>query len=77
MRANKDETVRLIAPIMHQSPEIASRAYDVVMPTFSDTGKFDPKAVAVLRRSFMDMNLLPSEPDMSKLYTEKFLPGAS
>ena len=49
----------------------------VLKPTFSDTGKFDPTAVAVLRRSFMDMNLLPSEPDMSKLYTEKFLPGAS
>jgi NitT/TauT family transport system substrate-binding protein len=28
MKANKDETVRLIAPIMHQSPEIANKAYD-------------------------------------------------
>jgi ABC-type nitrate/sulfonate/bicarbonate transport system substrate-binding protein len=77
MKHNKEETVQIITPVMHQSPEIVSRAYDVVMPTFSDTGKFDPKAVAVLRRSFMDMNLLPSEPDMSQLYTEKFLPGAS
>ncbi len=77
MKKNKQETVDIVAPVMHQSPEIASRAYDVVMPTFSDTGKFDPKALAVLRRSFLEMNLLPSEPDMSKLYTEKFLPGAS
>jgi NitT/TauT family transport system substrate-binding protein len=77
MRQHKEETLRIVAPIMNQPPEIVSRAYDVVMPTFSDTGKFDPKAVAVLRRSFIEMNLLPSEPDMSKLYTEKFLPGAS
>jgi ABC-type nitrate/sulfonate/bicarbonate transport system substrate-binding protein len=77
MKANKDETVKIIAPIMHQSPEIASRAYDAVMPTFSNTGRFEPKAVAVLSRSFVQMNLLPEEPDMSKLYTEKFLPGAS
>jgi hypothetical protein len=77
MKGNKAETVRIVAPIMHQPPEIVSRAYDVVMPDFSDTGKFDPKAVAVLSRSFLDMNLLPSEPDMRKLYTEKFLPGAS
>jgi ABC-type nitrate/sulfonate/bicarbonate transport system substrate-binding protein len=77
MKSHKEETVQLITPIMRQSPEIVSRAYDVVMPTFSDTGKFDPQAVAILRRSFMDMNLLPAEPDMSKLYTEKFLPGAS
>jgi NitT/TauT family transport system substrate-binding protein len=77
MRQNKEETLRIVAPIMHQPPEIVSGAYDVVMPTFSDTGRFDPKAVAVLRRSFIEMNLLPSEPDMSKLYTEKFLPSAS
>ncbi|HEY3920389.1 MAG TPA: ABC transporter substrate-binding protein [Stellaceae bacterium] len=77
MKANKDETVKLIAPIMHQSPEIASRAYDVVMPVFSDTGRFEPKALAVLSRSFVEMKLLPSEPDMSKLYTEEFLPGHS
>lgn len=77
MRQNKDEAVAIAAPVMHKAPEIAARAYDEVMPSLSDTGKFDPKAVAVLRRSFVEMNLLPSEPDMSKLYTEKFLPGAS
>jgi NitT/TauT family transport system substrate-binding protein len=77
MKANKGETIDLIAPIMHQSPEIATRAYDAVMPVFSDTGRFEAKALAVLSRSFVDMKLLPTEPDMSKLYTEKFLPGRS
>jgi len=75
MRHNKDETVKLVAPVMHASIDIASRDYDVTMPTFSDTGKFEPKALAVLARSFVQMKLLPSEPDMSKLYTEKFLPS--
>ena len=75
MKANKDETVKLVAPVMHTSPEIASRDYDVTMPTFSDTGKFEPKPLAVLARSFVQMGALPSEPDMSKLYTEKFLPS--
>jgi len=76
MKANKDEAVKLVAPVMHQQPEIAAKAYDAVMPVFSDTGRFEPKAVAVLSRSFVQMNLLPTEPDMSKLYTEKFLPKA-
>jgi len=76
MRKNKDETVKLAAPVMHKSPEIAARAYDEVMPSLSDTGKFDPKALKVLSKSFIDMKLLDKEPDMSKLYTEKFLPGA-
>ena len=42
----------------------------------SDTGRFDPKALAVLARSFVQMGQLPAEPDMSKLYTEKFLPNS-
>ena len=41
---------------------------------FSDTGKFDPKALAVLAKSFVELKTLPTEPDMSKLYTEAFLP---
>jgi hypothetical protein len=31
----------------------------------------------VLALSFVQMNQLPAEPDMSKLFTEKFLPGAT
>jgi ABC-type nitrate/sulfonate/bicarbonate transport system substrate-binding protein len=75
MRKNKDETVRIAAPVMHQSLEITARAYDEIMPSFSDTGKFDPKALAVLSRSFVQMGQLQAEPDMSKLYTEAFLPS--
>jgi NitT/TauT family transport system substrate-binding protein len=76
MRKNKDETVKIAAPVMHQPPDIATRAYDEIMPSFSDTGRFDPKALAVLARSFVQMGQLPAEPDMSKLYTEKFLPNS-
>ena len=31
----------------------------------------------MLARSFVEMKMLPAAPDMSKLYTEKFLPGAA
>jgi len=75
MRKNKAETVRIGAEVTHVTPEIESRVYDVVMPMFSDNGRFDPDAVAVLARSFVDLKLLSSEPDMSKLYTERFLPN--
>ena len=44
------------------------------MAMFSDTGRFDPKALETLRKSYVELQLLPSEPDMSKLYTEAFLP---
>ena len=75
MRQNKDDTVRVAAPIMNVSPAIAARAYDELMPMFSDTGRFNAKALATLQRSFVDMGTLPEAPDMSTLYTEAFLPA--
>jgi ABC-type nitrate/sulfonate/bicarbonate transport system substrate-binding protein len=75
MRAHKDETVALAAPVMHQDAEIVAMNYDQTMNDFSTTGRFDPKALAVLAQSFVEMKTLPSAPDMSKLYTEKLLPN--
>jgi len=43
---------------------------------FNRTGNFDPKALSVLARSFVEMGTLASEPDMQSLVTEKYLPGA-
>jgi ABC-type nitrate/sulfonate/bicarbonate transport system substrate-binding protein len=75
MRAHKDDVVRIGAEATHVTPEIESRVYDAVMPMFSDTGRFDPKATAILAKSFVDLKLMPTEPDMTKLYTERFLPA--
>ena len=75
IRGHKDVMVKKAAEIMNVTPEIASRAYDDVMPMFSADGRFNPKALAVLARSFVQMGELDKEPDMSKLYTERFLPN--
>lgn len=72
MRANKAETVKITAPVMHVSEAIAAKTYDTVMPEFSETGRFEPKSVAVLARSFADSH--QPVPDLAKFYTEKFLP---
>ena len=37
--------------------------------------KDDLKGLATLARSFVELHTLPAEPDMSKLYTEAFLPA--
>lgn len=75
MRAHKDETVKLAAPVMGKPEPIVAEAYDIVMPSLSDTGRFDPKGLATLARSFVDMKLFETAPDMAKLYTEKYLPN--
>ena len=74
MRANKADTVRIAKDVMGTDEATAGMIYDELMPMFSDTGRFDPKALAVLSRSFVEMKTLPSEPDMSKLVIEAFLP---
>ena len=75
MRGNKAETVRIAKDIMGTDETAAGIIYDELMPMFSGTGTFDPKALAVLSRSFVEMKTLPSEPDMSKLTTSAFLPN--
>jgi ABC-type nitrate/sulfonate/bicarbonate transport system substrate-binding protein len=77
MRKNKAASVPIAAQVTHVAPDVVARAYDRIMPMFSDTGRFDPQATAVLAQSFVDLKLLPSKPDMTKLYTEKFLPAAA
>ena len=74
MRANKTTTVETTMAVLDVNHGIAERTYDTLMPMFSSDGKFDPKALTALSRSFVELKFLPAEPDMSKLYTEEFLP---
>jgi NitT/TauT family transport system substrate-binding protein len=76
MRQHKDETVKIAAPIVGASPDIIARTYDEVMPMYSADGKFSRKALDGMSQSFVDLGLLPTPPDMSQLYTERFLPGS-
>jgi NitT/TauT family transport system substrate-binding protein len=74
MAANRDETIKLVMPVSGLPEDIQTREYDTVMPMMSRDLRFKPKALAVLARSFTELHILKTKPDMSKLYTEKFLP---
>ena len=74
MRANKAATVKIAAEVTDKDEEITSKVYDELMPMFSDDGRFDAKALTLLSRSLVELDILKAEPDMSKLYTEDFLP---
>ena len=74
MRRDKAKSVEIAADVMGTDAATASTIYDELMPMFSGDGRFNPKALAVLQRSFVEMKTLTEEPDMSKLYTEAFLP---
>jgi ABC-type nitrate/sulfonate/bicarbonate transport system substrate-binding protein len=74
MRANRDETVRIAAEMTGMPLPIQAREYDIIMPMFNLDGRFDAEILATLKRSFADLKLLDEPPDMTKLYTEDFLP---
>ena len=74
MRRNKAETVAIAKEVISKDEGITNRNYDELMPMFSDDGKFNPKALSTLAKSYVELKVLPAEPDMSKLYTEAFLP---
>ena len=75
MRAERARTIEIAKDVIHVDPAITARTYDELMPMFSDDGKFNPKAMAALSRSYVDLKILPSAPNMSKFYTEEFLPN--
>ena len=74
MQRDKEQTVRIGTPIMKFDAAIVGKTYDVVIPKMSRNGRFDPKGLATLARSYVEMKTLPTKPDMAKFYTEKFLP---
>ena len=54
--------------------KLVDSIYEFQMSIFSDDGRFRPKALDAIRRSFVDLKILDREPDMAKLYTEALLP---
>jgi ABC-type nitrate/sulfonate/bicarbonate transport system substrate-binding protein len=75
MRTHKDETVAIAKDVIGKDADITARTYDALMPMFSDDGRFNPKALSVLAKSYVELKVLDKEPDPKQLYTEEFLPA--
>jgi len=62
-----------------QAPRSLSRSrrrdYDELIGMFNRTGRFNPAALAVLSRSFVEMGMLAQEPDIKTLITERIPAG--
>jgi ABC-type nitrate/sulfonate/bicarbonate transport system substrate-binding protein len=75
MRANKAATVAIGMQVLHKDADIMNRTYDELMPMFSSNGRFNQKALQTLAKSWVDLKILPKEPDLKTLYTEAYLPA--
>ena len=54
---------------------VMERTYDEEMPMMSADGVFDPKALAVLRPSLVEMGIIDREPKDEEMFTPRFVPA--
>jgi ABC-type nitrate/sulfonate/bicarbonate transport system substrate-binding protein len=73
MHENRAEAIRIGRTVTGHDQPVAEREYDLVMPAMTTTGHFDAKGLAAIARSFVDLGMTEKAPDMTLLYTEKFL----
>jgi len=73
MQSHRDETIALTMPLTGLPRNIDERVYDEQMPTLSTSGHFRPEAIALVKRSFVELGLLPQTPDDTAMYTDQFV----
>ncbi len=74
IRTHKAEAVKIESGITGFPESVMARDYDLTVGMFTKDCRFDAESIAALKRSFAELKLLPTTPDMSKLYTEEFIP---
>ncbi|MGH8734763.1 MAG: ABC transporter substrate-binding protein, partial [Burkholderiales bacterium] len=74
MRANKERTVEITAKVINLDRRVIGRVYDEQIKIFTSDGRFDPKALVVIRQSLVEMGILQQAPDDSVMFTTRFLP---
>ena len=74
VKTHKDETSNLAERVLHQSPSLARKVYDLEAGMFIDDGRFEAPAIAALKQSFIDMGTLRSAPADAELFTTQFVP---
>jgi NitT/TauT family transport system substrate-binding protein len=72
--ANKDETLQIAHEVLKFHPDVLNKAYDRLVGNYVTDGKFSPRALEMMARSYVELKLLDQKPEMTKLYTEDFLP---
>ena len=74
IRSHKAETVKIESAITGFPESVMAKDYDLTVGMFTKACGFDAELLETLKRSFVDLQLLPSPPGMATLYTEQFLP---
>jgi ABC-type nitrate/sulfonate/bicarbonate transport system substrate-binding protein len=74
MKSHRNESVKIASETLNMSLDLSSKLYDLLMPHYNLTGKFDVQAIDVISQSMLDMGMLATKPNLTKYFTEEFLP---
>lgn len=75
IRAHKAQAAKIESSVTGFPESVMARELDLTSGMFMKDCRFDAESIAALKRSFADLKLLPTAPDMSKLYTNQFTPN--
>ncbi len=77
-RGHRAETVAFAQKALNVDATVAGKVYDELIPAnyLSADGRFNPKALAAMSKSFVELKLADHEADLSQYVTETFLPPA-
>jgi NitT/TauT family transport system substrate-binding protein len=76
MRANRAVTVKIAATVNDNDPAAQAKEYDLIAPFLSVDGRFSRPGLDAIARSYVDLKMVDTLPDLSKTWTEQFLPPA-
>jgi NitT/TauT family transport system substrate-binding protein len=73
---HKAETVKIESAVTGFPESVMAQAWDIDMKgsLFVKDCRFDEESRTALKRSLVDLNLMPASTDISKLYTDAYLP---
>jgi len=74
MKAHKDESNAITAPLLRESAAVANKTYDLQMPMLELDGQFDPEGLELIKQSYVDLGLLDKKPSDDQMLTRQFLP---
>jgi NitT/TauT family transport system substrate-binding protein len=76
-RKNKAETVAFTRDTLGVRDSVAAEVYDQLMLSnfFSSDGVIAPSTRQAMSQSFVELKLLPTEEDLSRFVTDRFLPA--
>ena len=74
VKTHKAETAAFMAPLLNESEKVFNEIYDHEASILIDDGHFDPKAIEIIKDSFIDMGILDKKPTNDQLFTTRFLP---